>query len=267
MIEVGEGVQDVRVGDRVLVTHYNAHCTHSVQKASDLIVVRDDRVHAIEAACVNIASMGLHGVRKLQLQLGESAMIMGLGLLGVFACQFAAISGAIPLIVSDFDSQRRDLAIKLGVTAAFSPDEPDLAAKVKQLTGGQGVNGIVEVTGVAAALQQALACVARQGRISLLGCTRVSDAKIDYYQQLHKPGVTLIGAHNDVRPQVDSYPGHWTRKDDHRAIIAFFAAGKLQARPVISETVSPASAPEVYARLCQMPNPPLGIVLDWSLIA
>ena len=56
------------------------------------------------AAFVVIAAMGLQGVRKVQLQLGESAMVIGLGLLGVFATQMAALDGAIPEIVSPEDA-------------------------------------------------------------------------------------------------------------------------------------------------------------------
>src|SRR5690606_6932333 len=111
-----------------------------------------------------------------------------------------------------------------------------------------------------------LAHVAWQGRISLLGCTRVSDVEIDFYQQVHKRGVSLIGAHNSVRPRVDSHPGGWTKRDDYRAILAFMAAGRLQARPMIAEIVSPEQASAVYSRLCAESNPPLGIVFDWSRI-
>jgi hypothetical protein len=69
---------------------------------------------SLEAAFVVIAAMGLQGVRKLRLELGESAMVIGLGLLGIFATQLARIDGAIPVIVSDFDPKRRDLALQLG---------------------------------------------------------------------------------------------------------------------------------------------------------
>ena len=70
--------------------------------------------------------MGLQGVSKLKLELGESAMVIGLGIPGVFATQAAALNGAIPVIVSDFDRKRRDLALTLGADHAFSPDEKDL---------------------------------------------------------------------------------------------------------------------------------------------
>ncbi|MFP4250329.1 MAG: zinc-dependent alcohol dehydrogenase [Armatimonadota bacterium] len=260
----GDGVDTVAVGDRVLAD-FCGHRSHALQKADDLTVV-DDEIHSLDAAFVVIAAMGLQGVRKLKLELGESAMVIGLGLLGIFATQLARIDGAIPVIVSDFDPARRDLALDLGADHAFSPDDEHLAERITNLTGGEGPNAIVEVTGAAEALQDALTYVARQGRISLLGCTRVSDAPIDFYQYVHKPGVSLIGAHTFVRPEVDSYPGYWTARDDHRALLALIAAGRLKVRPIISEIVSPESAPAVYTRLAEEKHPPLGVVFDWSRI-
>ncbi|NUP99694.1 MAG: alcohol dehydrogenase, partial [Armatimonadetes bacterium] len=116
----------------------------------------------------------------------------------------------------------------------------------------------------AAALQQALDCVAREGRIALLGCTRIPDVPIDFYRHVHLTGVTLVGAHTFVRPRVDSRPGYWTTRDDYRTLLAFLSAGRLQVRPIISEVVSPEAASEVYARLAEQPQPPLGVVFDWS---
>lgn len=227
-------------------------------------MVRDDRIESIDAAFVVIAAMGLQGVRKLRLELGESAMVIGQGLLGVFAAQLARIDGAIPVVVTDFDPRRRQLALDLGADHAFAPDEEHLAETIRELTGGEGVNGIVEVTGAAKALEQALTYVARQGRISLTGCTRIPDANLDFYQLVHKPGVSLIGAHTFVRPEQDSYPGYWTAYDDHEVLLKLLAAGRLQVRPIVSEVVSPADAPAVYSRLADDPQPPLGVVFDWS---
>ena len=265
VIAVGDGVENTKIGDRAL-SYLSGHRSHSVQSAADLTVVNDDRIESLDAAFVVIAAMGLQGVRKLKLELGESVMVIGLGILGVFATQAAALSGAIPVIVSDFDKKRRELALTLGADHAFSPDEEGLPERIKELTNGKGPDAIVEVTGAAVALQQALTYVAWQGRIALLGCTRVSDADIDFYKYVHQRGVSLIGAHTFVRPKVDSYPGYWTTQDDFRTLLALIAARKLKVQPIISEIVSPESAPAIYKRLAEEKNPPLGIVFDWSKI-
>ncbi|NLE28916.1 MAG: zinc-binding dehydrogenase, partial [Phycisphaerae bacterium] len=211
-------------------------------------------------------SFAFLGVRKLRIQLGESTMIAGMGILGAFAVQIANLSGAIPVVVSDLDSVRRELAMKLGAAYAFSPAEDNFIEKVKAATGGNGPNAVVEVTGSAVALQQALEYIAWEGRISLLGCTRISDVPIDFYKYVHRRGISLIGSHTFTRPKHESSSGGWTEHDDYRTFLKLVAAKKLQTRPIISEIVSPEMAPNVYGRLAEMKNPPLGIVFDWKMI-
>ena len=260
--EIGEKVTTVKPGDRVLVYH-GRHSQYNVAPEHKVTKVTQEQVDSLEAAFVIISAMGLGGLRKLEMELGESGMVMGLGLLGIFALQFMRLSGAYPVIAADLNPDRRKLALELGADYALDPADPDFVEKVKELTGGKGVNATVEVTGVSKAMNQALQCAARQGRISLLGCTRVSDCGIDYYQQVHRPGVKLIGAHNLVRPQYESYPHHWTHQDDCKAILNLLAAGRIQVKPIISRVVQPADCGEIYTQLCEDPHFPMGTVFDW----
>ncbi len=262
VIAVGEQVTSVVPGDRVLVYH-GRHSQYNVAPEAKITKVTQEELDSLEAAFVIIAAMGLGGVRKLELELGESAMVMGLGLLGIFAIEFLRLSGAYPLIAADPNPERRKLALELGADYALDPTEDGFTQKVKDLTDGKGINACVEVTGRSEAMKQALECAARQGRISLLGCTRNSDCAIDYYQQVHRPGVKLIGAHNLVRPQFESYPHHWTHQDDCKAILKLLAAGRIQVKPIISRVVKPEMAPEIYTQLCDDPKFPLGTVFDW----
>lgn len=265
VVEIGSAVTSVAVGDRVLVYH-GKHMKYNVRPEADVTRVEDDSIPSLDAAFVIIASMGLGGVRRLELEIGESAMVMGLGLLGIFAVQFCRLSGAHPVIAADLNPARRELALKLGADYALDPSAPDFIQQVKALTHGEGVRATVEVTGVSAAMKQALECASWMGRISLLGCTRVSDCAVDYYQQVHKPGVTLIGAHNMVRPKVESYPHHWTHQDDCKAILDLLSAGRIQVAPIVSRVVSPEDCTEVYNQLCDDPAFPMGTVFDWRYV-
>lgn len=260
--EIGEKVEKIKVGDRVLVYH-GIHTEYNIVPESDVTKVEDENINSLDAAFVVIASMGLGGVRKLELELGESAMVMGLGLLGMFSVQFLRLSGANPLIAVDLNEQRRQLALKLGADYALDPSDEDFVEKVKTITKGKGVNACVEVTGVSLAMKQALECASWMGRISLLGCTRVSDCGVDYYSQVHRPGVKLIGAHNFVRPKVESYPHHWTHHDDCRAILDMIATGRVDVRSIVSRVVKPEEAPQIYTELCNDKNFPMGTVFDW----
>jgi 2-desacetyl-2-hydroxyethyl bacteriochlorophyllide A dehydrogenase len=261
VLRIGDGVTNVAPGDRVIVT-WAGHRSHYFRPADRLVKVHDG-VDQLDACFAHIASFPMLGVRKLGVELGESVMVIGLGILGLFACQVARLSGAIPVIVSDLSARRRELALELGCDHALSPADCDLAAAVRELTGGVGVRGIVEVTGKSVALQQALECVAEQGRISLLGCTRISDTPIDFYQYVHRRGVSLIGAHTFSRPKIESRPGAWTEKDDYETFFRLVATGRLKVRPLVSEVVSAERAPELYTRLIEESEPPPVVAFDW----
>lgn len=262
VLEVGKDVKTVKPGDRALVYH-GVHSNLNVREENEITRVDNKDLPSLEAAFTVIASMGLGGVRKLELELGESAMVMGLGLLGMFSIQFLRASGANPLIAADLNPERRKLALELGADYAFDPSDPSFVEKVKSVTKGRGVNATVEVTGVSKAMIQALDCAAWMGRISLLGCTRVSDCSVDYYPQVHRPGIKLIGAHNFVRPKHESYPHHWTHHDDCRAILDMLERGRIKVAPMIGRVVEPTDCGEIYTQLCEDPNFPLGTVFDW----
>ncbi len=259
---IGDEVKSVIAGDRVLVYH-GCHSKYNIRPEADITKVENENVSSLEAAFVIIASMGLGGARKLELELGESAMVMGQGLLGIFATQFLRNSGALPLIAADLDPARRELALKLGADYAFDPSDKDFVENVMEVTKGKGVNGCVEVTGISVAMKQALECASWMGRISLLGCTRVSDTAVDYYQQVHRPGIKLIGAHNFVRPKFESYPHHWTHQDDCKAILDMIERKRIDVMSIISRVENPENAPEIYNELCDDKDFPMGTVFDW----
>ena len=265
VVKTGAAVKSVAAGDRVLVYH-GCHKKYNIRPEEEITKVEDEKISSLDASFVIIAAMGLGGVRKLELELGESAMVMGLGLLGIFAVQFCRLSGAYPVIAADPNPERRALALRLGADYALDPMASDFVEQVKAVTKGKGVQATVEVTGVAVAMKQALECASWMGRISLLGCTRVSDCAIDYYQQVHRPGIKLIGAHNFVRPKMESYPHHWTHQDDCKAILDLIAAGRLQVAPVVSRVVAPEDAPAIYDQLCDDPAFPIGTVFDWRTV-
>ncbi len=264
--KVGSDVKTFKTADHVLVYH-GCHSNYNICKEKQLTKVANNSIPSIEAAFVIIAAMGLGGVRKLEIEIGESAMVMGQGLLGIFSTQFCHLNGAYPVIAVDLNKERRDLALSLGADYALDPSKPDFINNVKKITGGKGISACVEVTGNMHATLQALDAAAYMGRISLLGCTRVSNGSVDYYQQVHRPGIKLIGAHNFVRPKVESYPHHWTHQDDCHAILDLIAAKRIQVAPIISRIVSPKDAAQIYTELCEDINFPVGTVFDWSKVS
>lgn len=270
VVKTGPEVEGLQAGDRVVVP-WHGHCSHVVAPAHPVQggahKIVDGRVSLQDAAIVHIASFPMLGVRKLQIEMGEPVMVAGLGILGQIAVQAARLCGAAPLLACDFSPARRELALKLGADAVFDPCDAGFVEQVRAATGGRGVAAVVEVTGHAAALQQALRYTAKMGRVSLLGCTRVADCPIDFYRDVHLPGIALIGAHTSNRPASESSPGEWTEHDDYAAILKFLATGRFDFRSLVHQIVSPAECPEVYDALLAAKDPPMGILFDWGRLA
>lgn len=258
---VGEGVTRVKVGDRVAAS-WTKHAQYCVVPERQVYRLPDS-VSFSEAALIHIATFPLAAIRKCDLEMGESAIVMGQGVLGQLAVQLLRVAGAAPIIAVDPNEAKRARALELGADYALSPFEEGFADTVKALTGGQGANVAIEVTGLGAGLDMVLDCMAKFGRVALLGCTRNSDFTIDYYRKVHCPGITLVGAHTMARPKMESSEGWWTEVDDAEALIRLIDLGRLSIKNLVEETHSPADAPAVYDRLAKNSVFPI-VQFDWT---
>ena len=262
--EVGEGVESIKPGDRV-VMYASYHKLFNVLPERNVIKIEDENISFEEAALCHIGNFPLAAVRKTRLEIGESALIMGLGTLGLLAVQFARAAGAVPVIAVDPNEGRRKKALKFGADFAFDPNDKDFAKKIKECTCG-GVNAAVEVTGLGIGLDECLDCMAPMGRVALLGCTRDKNFTIDYYRKVHGPGISLIGAHTMARPEHESYPGHFTHRDDIKDQLKLIAGGRVDIKSMIDEIHSPKECGEVYKRLVSEKDFPTFVQFDWRKI-
>ena len=262
VVAVGEGVTGVAVGDRV-AAFWGCHARY--QLLDEKRVVRlPENVSFSAAALAHIAAFPLAALRKCRLEIGESVLIMGLGVLGMLAVREALAAGAHPVIAADPVEEKRKQALALGADFALDPLAPDFAATVKSLTDG-GAAVAIEITGIGAGLDGALDCMRRFGRIALLGCTRDKNFTIDYYRKVHGPGITLVGAHTNARPEDGSYPDMWTTRDDISCILRLCGAKRLPLDDLVEELRAPSDAPEVYARLCSQKFFPL-VQFNWDVL-
>jgi len=263
VIAVGEGVSDIAVGDRVIV-FWGKHKKHITMNRKHIVKIPDE-VSCAEASMALISTFPLGAIRKTHLEIGESALVMGLGILGVFAVQELKAAGAYPIVAADPIAERREFALKMGADFVLDPTEENFTEQVRALTEG-GANVCIEVTGLGIGLIQALDCMKVMGRVALLGCTRSSKFEIDYYGKVHGRGITLIGAHTMARPKLESSSGLWTDEDDIRAVLKLILGKRLNFKDMISEIHSPAEAFTVYDRLANEKNFPIGVLFDWGRI-
>ncbi len=256
---VGEGVSEFAVGDRVALS-WSKHVSLINMPVSGVHKLPDE-VSFEAAALLHIGTFPLAAIRKCRLELGESAIVMGMGVLGLLALPLLKAAGAAPIIAVDPVAEKREKALALGADYALDPMAEDFACQVKELTDGGAKVGI-EVTGIGAGLNGILDCMARYGRVALLGCTRNSDFTLDYYRKVHGPGITIIGAHTDARPKKESYGGWFTERDDVAAMMRLHSLGRLNFAEFVEETFSPDEAPAVYTRLANDRSFPV-VQFDW----
>ncbi|MBE6650065.1 MAG: zinc-binding alcohol dehydrogenase [Ruminococcaceae bacterium] len=263
IVEKGSGVTDFEIGDRVAV-FTGIHARYKTMNTYNVIKINDS-ISLSEAAMCYIVTFPLAAVRKTRLEIGESALVMGLGLLGQIAVRQLKTAGAAPIIAVDPVESRRKEALEAGADYAFDPYEEGFAGKVRAVSNG-GVNVAIEVTGVGAGLDGALDCMARFGRVALLGCTRDKEFTIDYYRKVHFPGITLIGAHTMARPDFESSPGWHTHPDDIKTMFKLIEYGRIDIKPLIKEIHSPEDCGAVYTRLATDRAFPSTIQFDWSML-
>ncbi len=261
VIAVGENVTRVRVGDRVAM-YWSIHDKYNLIDEKNMVVIPDE-VDFFTAALTQISTFPLAAVRKVKLEIGESCLVMGLGVLGLMSVGFARAMGATPIIAVDPVESRRELALKHGADYALSPFEENFAQKVHELTNG-GAKTAIEVTGLGAGLNQSLDCVAKFGRIAILGCTRDPNFTVDYYRKVHGRGVTIVGAHTLARPEFESYPHMYTQYDEMDAFLRLSKTGRIDFAKMVGEVHSPVDCSEVYDRLINDPDFPAIVQFDWD---
>lgn len=256
---VGEGVTDFKIGDRVAMS-WTTH-TQVLNVRQECVYKLPDSVSFNDGALIHISIFPLAAIRKCHLEIGESAIIMGMGVLGLVAIPLLKAAGAAPIIAVDPVPEKREKALAVGADYALDPYAEDFAKKAKELTNG-GANVGIEVTGIGAGLDGILDCMARFGRVALLGCTRNKEFTIDYYRKVHGPGITLVGAHTQARPQCESSNGWWTQRDDIKTALKLTEMGRIKLSDMIDEIHSPAEAGEVYTRLANEKSFPM-VQFDW----
>ncbi len=259
---VGENVKNIAVGDRVALS-WSVHSKYNTLPANNAHKLYED-ISFDEGALVHIATFPLAAIRKCQLEMGESAMVVGLGVLGIIGIKLLKAAGAYPVIAVDLDQNKCKQALALGADYSFNPLDPDFKEKVRAVSNG-GVNVAIEVTGNGKGLDTTLDCMARFGRVALLGCTRSSDFTIDYYKKVHGPGISLIGAHTLARPDHESSKGLWTTHDDAMTVINLMHGKRLDLKALIEEVHSAEEAPQIYNRLIKESSFPV-VQFDWTEI-
>ena len=199
-----------------------------------------------EGALARLGGISLVGVRQACVTLGETVVVLGLGLIGQFAARLSRLAGARPVIGVDLISNRVQIAAASGIYA-INPSEAEVTQVVKEMTGGRMAGVVIEATGNPEVMPLALDLAARGGRVVLLGSLR-GKINIDAYSTIHK-GISLIGAHESISVHPYTFLNPWTRERNLDVVLGLLFDRSLKSDGLISHRIQPDDIPETYEML------------------
>lgn len=242
VLAVGEGVTDICVGNRVASNGPHAEV---VCVPRNLVSKIPDKVSDEEAAFTVIGSIGLQGVRLLNPTLGETVVVIGLGLIGLLTAELLRLNGC-RVIGVDLDEQKLKLAAQKGIITC-NPSQGDNPVKfVESLTNGVGADGVI-ITASAKSdeiISQAALMSRKRGRIILVGVIGLNLSRAEFYEKELSFQVSCSygpGRYDDDYEQKGAdYPlpfVRWTENRNFQTILQLIESGLLDVKPLITEIV------------------------------
>ncbi len=186
-----------------------------------------------DAAMLEAVSVALHAVKVSQAAGGETALVIGAGMIGLLAFQAARAAGCARVLIADVDASRLDLARQVGAEEVLHCSGSELVAEVLRLTNGQGVDLAFEAVGRNETVAAAIDSTRKGGTVTLVGNIA--------------PEVTLP-LQKVVTRQL-RLQGSCASAGEYPEAIQLIASGKIQVKPLITAVASLEEGPRWFERL------------------
>ncbi|MFK0156066.1 bi-domain-containing oxidoreductase [Streptomyces sp. NPDC090499] len=256
--QVGAGIDDVKAGDLVACAG-NEHALHAELNwvPKNLYTPVPDGLAPAHAAFGTVGSIAMQGVRQGEPQLGEVALVIGLGLIGQLVAQLLTASG-VRVVGADPDPARCELAESLGAVACGDPASAAVEAAVAELTDGHGVDQVYLAAGGGS--NQPVELAARlcrdRGRVVDIGKCRLDLPWNAYYEKELDVRFSRSYGPGRYDPEYElegrDYPIGYVRWTERRNLACFLdlvARGRVDVEPLVSHVADFADAVETYRRL------------------
>lgn len=203
VVEVGSKVTHLKVGDRVALEPGKTcgHCRYCregkynlcpdvvffatppvdgvfqeyVAHEADLCFKLPDNVSTLEGALIEPLAVGFHAAIQGDAHLGQKAVVMGAGCIGLVSMMALKARGVQDVYVVDVMDKRLDKALELGATAVINGKKEDVVARLNQLTGGLGTDLAIDTAGSEFTVRQAIMAAAKGSTIVLVGYSRTGE--------------------------------------------------------------------------------------------
>ncbi|MCD6404740.1 MAG: zinc-binding alcohol dehydrogenase [Planctomycetes bacterium] len=273
--DTGQAVEGVSIGDLVAVYGSDAafagHAGASAPRRLNFAKVPDG-VAPDEAAFAAIATFPLNGLRLVRPQMGETCVIIGLGLLGLVAVQLAKAMGLVVVGIEPVE-ERRLVALSVGADFAFAPGDDAITEAVGLYTEGAGADIAVIAAGKSGEpADLAMELLREKGRISFVngGSPTGSGGGAWHAKELEAYAVKAAGPgrydesyENDAVDYPIAYV-RWTVNRNLKEVLRQMATGGLNMKPLITHRLPFGEAPEAFEMLLAGGGGIIGMAFEHS---
>ena len=251
VVAIGNGVTEFKVGDRVAS---NGQHAEYVCVPKNLVAKIPENVSDEEAAFTVIGSIGLQGIRLINPQLGETVVVIGLGLIGLIAAQLLQANGC-RVIGIDFDEEKVQLAREKNIIGINPTKGTDPVKYVLEETASYGGDAILITasTKTDEVIHQAAEMSRKKGRIVLVGVIGLGLRRDDFYKKELSFQVSCSygpGRYDDdYENRGIDYPlpfVRWTEKRNFETVLQAIAMGRIDVKSLITEEVKLDNYKEIY---------------------
>ena len=268
ILEVGRDVQGFKEGERVVS---NGNHAEVVRVSPSLCCLISEGVSDEAAAFTVVGAISLQGIRIANPTLGETFVVMGLGLIGLITVQLLRANGC-RVIGVDFDQAKLDLAKKFGAETFNLSTQTDLISFTQGVTQGRGVDGVILTLSTASnePVHTAAQICRKRGRIVLVGVTGLHLQRADFYEKELSFQVSCSYGPGRYDPlyedKAQDYPlgfVRWTAQRNMEAFLDLLATKQIEVGDLISHHFDVDQTQEAYG-LLHGGQPCLGIVLNFK---
>lgn len=255
VLAVSADVTRFAVGDRVIS---NGHHAEVVCVPKNLCAKVPAGLSPEQAVFTVIGAIALQGIRLAKPTLGETFVVMGLGLVGLMAVQLLKANGC-RVLAADFIAERLALAADFGAET-IDLSSQDLVAACETAAGSQGVDGVLLCASTTSddPVRQAATICRQQGRIVCVGVVGLSLSRDLFYKKELRFQVSCSYGPGRYDPEYEEkgkdYPlGYvrWTEQRNFEAVLRLLAEGKLKTAPLVTDTLPFEQAKTAYALLSE----------------
>ena len=272
VVAAGGLVEGIQPADRVACggADYANHA-EVVAIPKNLVVKIPDNVSDEEAAFTTVGSIAMQGVRLSQPLLGETFLVLGLGLLGQIAVQLLRANGC-NVIATDLDASLVKQAESFGAIGA-GPGT-DVEALCKELTAGHGVDGVLVCAGTSSnqPIELCGAVTREKGRVVVVGAVRMDIPREDFFKKEINVVISRSYGPGRYDPSYEEngndYPLGYVRFTEQRNMQTFLelvAQGKIDVKTLITHRYTVDQAAEAYQLIAgDKTEPYLGIIMQYD---